>query len=219
MSNDQYSNQPPVDPNYQPYNQAPPPNQQPYQPYSQTPPNQPQPYQPYSQPSQLPAQGQGQFVVPSGDQLVRGFKGLSLGRRLAIGGGLLAWISYFLPWYTVSSTILGIRDSSSASGLNDFLPWLGFLLLTTVLVNLIAPLFGKHIYPLIQRTINLPLGKAVFYGLAAALGLALIGGFIGKPSDMGFAEIDISFGFGFFLSILALGAATAGGWLMQQSGE
>jgi hypothetical protein len=217
MSNDQYSNQPPVDPNYQ-ANQTPSPNQpQLYQPYSQTPsPNQPQPYQPYSQPIQ--PQSQGQFVVPSGDQLVRGFKGLSLGRRLAIGGGLVAWLGYLLPWYSFSSAILGFRESSSV-GLSYFWPWLGFLALTAVLVNLIAPLFGKQIYPLIQRTINLPLGKAVFYGLAAALGLALIGGFIGKPSDMGFAEIDVSFSFGFYLSILALGAATAGGWLMQQSSE
>lgn len=213
MSNDQYSNQPPVDPNYQ-ASQTPSPNQpQPYQPYSQ----QPQPYQPYSQPIQ--PQSQGQFIVPSGDQLVRGFKGLSLGRRLAIGGGLVAWLGYLLPWYSFSSVILGIRDSSSASGLSYFWPWLGFLALTAVLVNLIAPLFGKQIYPLIQRTINLPLSKAVFYGLAAALGLALIGGLISKPSDMGFAEIDVSFSFGFYLSILALGVATAGGWLMQQSGE
>lgn len=203
MSNDQYSNQPPVDPNYQAN-----------QPLSS---NQQQLYQPYSQP--LQPQIQGQFVVPSGDQLVRGFKGLSLGRRLAIGGGLVAWLGYFLPWYSFSSAILGFRESSSEGGLSYFWPWLGFLALTAVLVNLIAPLFGKHIYPLIQRTINLPLGKAVFYGLAAALGLALIGGFIGKPSDMGFAEIDVSFNFGFYLSILALGAATAGGWLMQQSGE
>ena len=202
MSNDQYSNQPPIEPNYQ---------------TNQTPPsNQPQLYQPYSQP--LQPQTQGQFVVPSGDQLVRGFKGLSLGRRLAIGGGLVAWLGYFLPWYSFSSAILGFRESSSV-GLSYFWPWLGFLALTAVLVNLIAPLFGKQIYPLIQRTINLPLAKAVFYGLAAALGLALIGGFIGKPSDMGFAEIDVSFSFGFYLSILALGAATAGGWLMQQSGE
>ncbi|MCA0354407.1 MAG: hypothetical protein LCH85_20640 [Chloroflexi bacterium] len=218
MSNDQYSNQPPVDPNYQPYNQAPPPNQQPqpYQPYSQTPSNQPQPYQPYSQPIQ--PQSQGQFVVPSANQLASSFKSSSLGRRLAISGGVLAWVCYFLPWYHVRSSIIGFSESTN--GLTGFLPWLGFIALTSVLVNLIAPFFGQQVYPRFQRSLNnLSLGKAAFFGLAAALGLALIGGFIVSPSDGGLSEIDTGFSFGFYLSILALGTATAGGWMMQQSGE
>ncbi|WP_110515577.1 hypothetical protein [Herpetosiphon llansteffanensis] len=222
MSNDQYSNQPPVDPNqqpYQPYNQAPPnQQQQPYQPYNQPPPDQQQPYQPYQPYTQGPTtQPQGQFVVPSGDQLVSGFKGLSQGRRLAIGGGLVAWISYFLPWYHVRSTLVNVNET--VNGITDFLPSLGFLLLSAILVSLIAPLFGKHIYPLIQRTINITFGKAVFIANAAVLVMALIGGLITKPDNSGFAEIDAGFSFGFYLAILALGAATAGGWMMQQNRE
>ncbi|ABX07334.1 MAG TPA: hypothetical protein DEF47_24125 [Herpetosiphon sp.] len=220
MSNDQYSNQPPVDPNYQPYNQTPPPNQQ--QPYSQTPPNQPQPYQPYSNqaPQSYQPQSQGQFVVPSANQLTSSFKSSSLGRRLAIGGGLLAWICYFLPWYHVSTEIFGVSDSTSFNGLRGLLPWMGFMVLTSVLVNLLGPFFGQQVYPRFQRSLNnFSLGKAAFFGLAAALGLALIGGFIVSPSDQGIAGIDAGFSFGFYLSILALGTATAGGWLMQQSGE
>ncbi len=219
MSNDQYSNQPPVDPNYQ--GSQPPSQPQPYQPYNQAPPNQPQPYQPYQPYSQGPqTQPQGQFVVPSSDQLVSGFKGLSLGRRLAIGGGLVAWISYLLPWYHVSTVFLDINDSTTFNGLRGFLPWLGFLALTAVLVNLIAPLFGQQIYAKFQHSLkNLSLGKAAFYGLAAALGFALIGGFIVSPSDPGIDGVEAGFSFGFYLSILALGAATAGGWMMQQNGE
>ncbi|WP_054534839.1 hypothetical protein [Herpetosiphon geysericola] len=223
MSNDQYSNQPPVDPNqqpYQPYNQAPPnqQQQQPYQPYNQPPPDQQQPYQPYQPYSQGPqTQPQGQFVVPSSDQLVSGFKGLSQGRRLAIGGGLVAWISYFLPWYHVRSTLVNVNET--VNGITGFLPSLGFLLLSAILASLIAPLFGKHIYPLIQRTLNLTFGKAVFLANAAVLAMALIGGLIAKPDNSGFAEIDAGFSFGFYLAILALGAATAGGWMMQQNRE
>ncbi|MFD3166565.1 hypothetical protein [Herpetosiphon sp. NSE202] len=236
MSNDQYSNQPPVDPNqqpYQPYNQAPPnqqqpynqapPNQQqqpyqPYQPYNQPPPGQQQPYQPYQPYNQGPqTQPQGQFVVPSSDQLVSGFKGLSQGRRLAIGGGLVAWISYFLPWYHVRSTLVNVNET--VNGITDFLPSLGFLLLSVILASLIAPLFGKHIYPLIQRTLNLTFGKAVFIANAAVLAMAFIGGLIAKPDNGGFTEIEAGFSFGFYLAILALGAATAGGWMMQQNRE
>ncbi|XSG74884.1 hypothetical protein ACP8Y2_22200 [Herpetosiphon llansteffanensis] len=222
MSNDQYSNQPPVDPNqqpYQPYNQAPPnQQQQPYQPYNQPPPDQQQPYQPYQPYTQGPTtQPQGQFVVPSSDQLVSGFKGLSQGRRLAIGGGLVAWISYFLPWYTQTAELSGI--SGSISGLYEF-PWLGFILLTALLVTLITPLFGKNIYSMVKPLLNnISQGMATFYAAATVLGISLIGAFIAKPNDLESLGLDSSFSFGFYLAILALGAATAGGWMMQQNRE
>jgi hypothetical protein len=187
--NDPQSGQQPP-PGYQQPPQAPPPG------YQQPPPG----YQPPPT-----AYGQG-YQVPSAQNIAAGFQGFSLGRKLVLGGGLAAFILFFFPWYKVS--FLG-ETLASANGVRG-LPLVAWLLVIVLSVAMALPLFGRRLSSIVQ----LPLseGQLGLYGGGAALAISLIGGFL-------YASDGVSLAWGFFLTLLALAAMSAGGWLMFQAKE
>jgi hypothetical protein len=181
--------------------------QQPPQGYQQPPQAPPPGYQQPPQGYQPPptAYGQG-YQVPSAQNIAAGFQGFSLGRKLVLGGGLAAFIFFFLPWYKVS--FLG-ETIASANGMGGFatLAWLLVLVLTVIMA---LPLFGKRLSNFVQ----LPLsdGQLALYGGGAALVISLL-------SVVTNMSNGVSLAWGFFLAILALAAMVGGGWLMFQAKE
>ncbi|HYF63370.1 MAG TPA: hypothetical protein VD886_11185 [Herpetosiphonaceae bacterium] len=181
--------------------------QQPPQGYQQPPQAPPPGYQQPPQGYQPPptAYGQG-YQVPSAQNVAAGFQGFSLGRKLVLGGGLAAFIFFFLPWYKVS--FLG-ETLASASGLRGF-PFVAWLLVLAVTVAMALPLFGRRL----SSIVPLPLsdGQVGLYGGGAALVISLLGALLYTGDGIGLA-------WGFFLALLAQAAMAAGGWLMFQAKE
>jgi hypothetical protein len=177
--------------------------QQPPQAPQAPPPGYQQPPQGYQPPPT--AYGQG-YQAPSPQNIAAGFQGFSLGRKLVLGGGLAAFIFFFLPWYKVS--FLG-ETIASANGMGGFatLAWLLVLVLTVIMA---LPLFGKRLSNFVQLPISE--GQLALYGGGAALVIALLSVVTTMSDGVGLA-------WGFFLAILALAAMTAGGWLMFQAKE
>ncbi len=201
---------PPQDPNQPPqggYQQPPQGYQQPPQGGYQQPP------QGYQQPPQ--AYGQG-YQVPSAQNISAGFQRFSLGRKLVLGAGVVSFLMFFMPWYTVSSSI--VNDTSSGNGLRG-LPILAFLVLIALLVAMALPLFGRRLRDILPQ-IPLSEGQIGLFGAAGVFVVSLLGGLISKPSDADFGGlVNYSFGWGFWLAMLAMAAMTAGGWLMYQAKE
>ncbi|MBA3470543.1 MAG: hypothetical protein H0T53_12970 [Herpetosiphonaceae bacterium] len=200
---------PPQDPNQQPPQQGgyqQPPQQGGYQ-------QPPQGYQPPPQGYQQPPQAYGQgYQVPSVQNISAGFQGFSLGRKLVLGAGLVSFLMFFMPWYTVSAGII----SESGSGLRG-LPFLAFLVLIALLVAMALPLFGRRLRDLVPA-IPLSEGQIALFGAAGVFVVALLGALIARPDDVG-GLVDVGFGWGFYLAMLAMAAMTAGGWLMYQAKE
>jgi hypothetical protein len=177
--------------------------QQPPQAPQAPPPGYQQPPQGYQPPPT--AYGQG-YQVPSAQNIAAGFQGFTLGRKLVLGGGLAAFIFFFLPWYKVS--FLG-ETIASANGMGGFatLAWLLVIVLTVIMA---LPLFGKRLSNFVQLPISE--GQLALYGGGAALVIALLSVVTTMSDGVGLA-------WGFFLAFLAMAAMAAGGWLMFQAKE
>ena len=181
--------------------------QQPPQGYQQPPQAPPPGYQQPPQGYQPPptAYGQG-YQVPSAQNVAAGFQGFSLGRKLVLGGGLAAFIFFFLPWYKVS--FLG-ETLASAGGVRG-LPFVAWLLVIALTAAMALPLFGRRLSSIVP--VPLSDGQLALYGSGAALGISLLGALL-------YIGDGISLAWGFFLAFLALAAMAAGGWLMFQAKE
>lgn len=176
----------------------------------------------YQQPPQggyqPPPQAYGQgYPVPSAQNLAAGFQRFSLGRKVLLGAGALSLLLFFMPWYKVTVEFLGVSESDSASGLRG-LPMVAFLILLALLLAMALPLMGRRLRDVVP--VALTDGQVGLFGSAAVLVLSLLGGILAKPSGEGLGVgIDAGFAWGFWLAILAMGAMTAGGWLMYQARE
>jgi hypothetical protein len=111
----------------------------------------------------------------------------------------ITMISIWMPWFTVSYTLLGHTDSASASGtgVHGWL-WLEFI----VALALIAYLAARAAWA--QLPFSLPLSHEVL--LIAATGLQfllVLIGFVAVPSTDGLAGFSVGWGFGAFLALIA----------------
>jgi hypothetical protein len=129
---------------------------------------------------------------------------LSLGRKVLLGSSLLLFIAYFLTWYVFDVEIFRY----TVSGLSG-LPALGFLILLALIGAAAAPIFGRNVKQFVQVAFSE--GTLLFFGASAVAVLVILGGLISKPGEY-------SFGFGFFIAVLAALGVAAGGWLMKQAG-
>jgi len=177
----------------------------PQQPYAQQPPFQ-QPYQqqPYQQPPTAPQQGwqpQGAPMFPAGMPQVK--KGVDLSKIslfswLVMGGGVLAFIASFLPYYSYDlGSFLGINIGHfSGNAWHGFFGWFGMLLLLAAGVIVALGIFTDFKNPMTPMFTLIGAGA----GFLCVL-LALFVGFGGPGS---YRNV------GYWISLVAAVAAAVG---------
>lgn len=132
------------------------------------------------------------------------FNQMTLGEKLASGGGLLMLIASILPWYKVSFDIPGIVSSSvSRNG------WQSPGAIWSILAVLISVAFASVVVARKFGNVQLPdLGQFTWGQAALAAGglvaLCIILKLINEHSHMSI---------GFFLGIIAAGVVAAAGYL------
>jgi uncharacterized integral membrane protein len=134
-------------------------------------------------------------------------------------GGIVGFIAFFLPYYTVS--YLGFGGSISGSSVS----WMWLAELATILVIAVSALliFRNNAFGLR----NMPVEKQVTYGRYAIIGGAVLALLLhilfaidaGSVSGYNFSGTGISagLGFGFFVAIVAIIAMIVGGVLALRS--
>ncbi len=156
----------------------------------------PPPFQP-GQPGQYQPGTQGGFTQrsstpPANFDLSR----LSTVDKIVAGATLITMISLWLPWFTVSVTLLGETSSGSISGTGDHgWLWLEFILALALIAYLVARAAWE------QLPFSLPLSHETL--LIAATGLQfllILIGFFAKPSAGG---LSVGWGIGAFLALIA----------------
>lgn len=121
-----------------------------------------------------------------------------------IGAGALAFITSFLPWYTVSFDFgagLGLSSSGSANAWDaNFGAWFPMLLLLAVGVMILLPHFGTQV----------PNLSLIWLAAAAAAFVIIILRWITFPSGDG-PGVSAGAGFGLFVGlVIALASGVAG---------
>ena len=124
---------------------------------------------------------------------------LSTVDKVVAVASLVTMISLWLPWFTVSYTLIGRTSSGSASGtaVHGWL-WLEFI----VALALIAYLAARAAWD--QLPISLPVSHETL--LIAATGLQfllVLIGFFAMPSTDGLDGFSVGWGFGAFLALIA----------------
>ena len=133
------------------------------------------------------------------------FNTISLGRKIALGAGIVLVIACVMPWFGVET---GLGTDVTVSGVNSGLfGWLALLCGGLLAALAALPLLGVANPVPNQRPGNLALGLA-----GGALVFSLLNMFANNSE---FLDVE----FGFYLAFLAGIAAVAGAWLMRQAGE
>lgn len=211
----------------QPYGQPQQP-QQPQQPYGQTQPPYQAPYTqpPYGQPQQPYTNPYGQQQVPLYGQTPATKAALHPGYLTALIGGGVAFIAFFLPYVTVSYSVLGIGGSISASGSQGGgLLWLDFLLALAAIAVAALLQFGSRFLGTSSNAnmakLNTSLAAQPRKWVTALLAIGAGGAvvhillmLIGFSSYTGsYAGVSVGWGFGAWLYLLAMIAVAVGGFL------
>lgn len=121
------------------------------------------------------------------------FKSMSKGQQIAAGGGAVAIVATFLPWYSISSGFGGF----SVSGTDFGFGWMGMVLVAAGAGLTVAPALGKTF------------GNEQVKGEQIALVVAAIGAAMWLYR-LASAPFGVSRGIGLYLAIAAAAAVVAG---------
>ena len=135
------------------------------------------------------------------------FGALSMGRKLALGGAIVLFIAYFLPWYSIDIGFgVGSVSANGVTGVGA----LNLIILLFIIAAAGMPAMGKSIKNFVP--VAMSEGTMIFFGgivVAVLVVLSVIsnlGGGVGP-------------GIGLIIGVVATIATVAGGWLMKQAGE
>ena len=127
---------------------------------------------------------------------------MSMGEKLTLGGAALFFLSAFIfKWYTVGSGLIQI-SVHGRTGIN----WVPILLALAAVVEIVArTAMGKSF---------LPNPKQTHLAIATVSFVIMVIRIFWKPSS-GFAGVDVSLAFGFFISLILSGVWAYGALTMS----
>ena len=146
------------------------------------------------------------------------FSALSMGEKLILVGGAAFVISTFLPWIKISvkaaAGFAGVSDSNSALGEPASIWGYLALLVAIILAGIVVARIMDMQLPALPPQYSW--GQVFAAGGGALVVLTLLKAWRIQAVDVGggLSGIDKSFGFGFFIGIIAALAVGAGGYLM-----
>ena len=129
---------------------------------------------------------------------------LSLGEKLAAGGGILMFIASFLPWYKVTVEFLDFKDSFTANGW-DAPGAIWSILAVFIGIALVVAILGPKFANLQLPNLGSITWGQAFLGLGGASVVFVVLKLLNESS---------SISYGFFLGIIAALAMAAGGYLL-----
>lgn len=126
-------------------------------------------------------------------------------------GGILLFVSLFLPWYGFSAGAgaVVVGDSWSAWTALGGIDWLLFIIAAIAIVTTVLTALG--------RSISLPITLSAITAALGIVALALIVFRIIDNPAPGVASDFISMRWGIFVALVAAAVLTVGSWLVMQS--
>jgi len=145
---------------------------------------------------------------------------VSLFHWLVLGGGFLAFIMSFLPFYSYKVSVLGINESGSLTAWHGFFGWFGALLLLGAAALVALNIFMGLKNPILPLVTLLAAGVGLLCVVLAIIVYAAraksqLGG-LGNLGDLGDLSGSVKFGggIGFWLCLICALTATAGALML-----
>jgi len=134
-----------------------------------------------------------------------------------LGGGFLAFIMSFLPFYSYKISVLGINESGSLTAWHGFFGWFGALLLLGAAALVALNIFMGLKNPILPLVTLLAAGVGLLcVVLAVIVYSANAKSQLGTIPDLGNLDATVHFGggIGFWLCLVCALAATAGALML-----
>jgi hypothetical protein len=147
---------------------------------------------------------------------------LNQGEKIAGIAGIILFISLFLAWYgggSFSGTVNGVAVNVSGGG-GSASGWQSLSIIDLIIALTAIAAIASAVLAANQSDVGLPVAmSSVVAGLGAFCVLLILFRIIDKPFDAP-DGVDIGLKWGIFVSLIAAGAVTYGGYLgMQEEGN